>query len=45
LQELDRQRALAHAPPIKFESDLYDNAALLELVVSDPKRIDVTRLR
>jgi hypothetical protein len=45
LQELDRQRALAHAPPIKFESDLYDNAALLELGISDPKRIDVTRLR
>lgn len=45
LQELDRQRAIAKAPPEKFESDLYDNAALLELGVSDPKRIDITYLR
>ena len=45
LQELDKQRAIAHAPTVKFESDLYDNAALLELGVSDLKKIDVTTLR
>lgn len=45
LQELSRQRDLAKVQPVKFESDLYDNAALLELGVSDLKRIDVTTLR
>jgi hypothetical protein len=45
LQELDRQRAAAKAPTIKLESDLYDNAALLELGVNDPKRMDITTLR
>lgn len=45
LQELDRQRAIAKAPPVKFDSDLYDNAALLELGVNDLKRIDVVTLR
>jgi uncharacterized protein (DUF362 family) len=44
LQELDRQRALASAPVVKTETDLYDNAALLELGVSDPKKIDITNL-
>jgi hypothetical protein len=41
LKELDRQRDLAKAPAVKFESDLYDNAALLELGISDLKKIDV----
>lgn len=45
LQELARQRDLAGAQAVKFDSDLYDNAALLELGVSDLKRIDVTTLR
>jgi hypothetical protein len=45
LQELDRQRALAKVPAVKFESELYDNAALLELGVNDVKKIDVTVLR
>ncbi len=45
LQELVRQRDLAGAQAVKFDSDLYDNAALLELGVSDLKRIDVTTLR
>ena len=44
LQELDRQRKLANAPGIKANHDLYDNAALLELGVSDPKQIDVINL-
>lgn len=41
LKELDRQRDLAKAPVVKFESDLYDNAALLELGMSDLKKTDV----
>jgi hypothetical protein len=42
LQELAHQRELAKVQAVKFESELYDNAALLELGVSDLKRIDVT---
>jgi hypothetical protein len=45
LQELARQRTLAKMQAVKFESDHYDNAALLELGVSDLKRIDATTLR
>ncbi len=44
LQELDLQRKLAKAPEVKFSRDLYDNAALLELGVGDPKQIDITNL-
>jgi hypothetical protein len=44
LQELDRQRALAKAPVVKFDPELYNNAALLELGVNDPKKIDVVNL-
>jgi len=44
LQELDRQRKIAKAPEPKVNHDLYDNAALLELGVSDPKLIDVIHL-
>jgi len=44
LQDLDRQRAAAAAPPAKERLDLYHNAALLELGVSDLKRIDVDRM-
>jgi len=40
LKELDRQRQLAKAPVVKFDPDLYSNASLLELGVSDPKKID-----
>jgi hypothetical protein len=39
LQELDRQRGAAGAPTSKSNLDLYNNAALLELGISDPKRI------
>ena len=45
LQELDRQRKLAKVADTKFASDLFTNAALLELGVADPKNIDVTTLR
>lgn len=45
LKELARQREIAKMQAVKFESDLYDNAALLELGVSDLKKIDVTTLR
>ncbi len=44
LQDLDRERAAAAAPPAKERLDLYHNAALLELGVSDMKRIDVDRM-
>jgi hypothetical protein len=39
LQELDRQRQAASAPKVKSNQDLYTNAALLELGISDLKRI------
>ena len=44
-QELERQRdrsSVAYA--VKPSMDLYSNAALLELGVSDLKRIEVTRI-
>jgi hypothetical protein len=44
LEELNRQRELAKAPVVKNDPELYSNAALLELGVSDPKKIDVTEL-
>jgi hypothetical protein len=44
LQELERQRKLGKEPAIKFDSDLYVNAALLELGVNDPKNIDVIKV-
>ena len=44
LQELERQRDLAKAPAVKANSELFANAALLELGVNDPKRIQVERI-
>jgi len=44
LQELDHQRELAKAPAVKSDPDLYNNAALLELGVNDPKKIDKIEL-
>jgi len=44
LQEIEAQRKAAKASAIKTNPDLYQNAALLEIGVSDPRRIDVTRL-
>ncbi len=43
LQELERQRQNADAPKIKSNPELYSNASLLELGVSDLKRIQVDR--
>jgi len=45
VQELDHQRQAANAPGIKPNPDLYNNAALLELGISDLKRIDVETLK
>lgn len=44
LQEIDHQRKAAKAPPVKMDVELYQNASLLEIGVSDPRQIDVTRL-
>lgn len=44
LQELERQRKLAGAPPLTIKHELYPNAALLELGVNDPKAIQIERL-
>ena len=45
IQELTAQREAAQAPPVKTSLDLYENAALLELGVSDLKKIQVMNLR
>jgi hypothetical protein len=44
IQELVRQRQLAHAPTVKPNLKLYSNAALLQLGVDDLKRIQVETL-
>jgi len=44
LQEIDRQRKAAKAPAVKTNLDLYQNASLLEIGVSEVRHIDVTRL-
>jgi hypothetical protein len=44
LHELDRQRQLVHAPPAKTNIDLYSNASLLELGVSDLNKIQVVNV-
>ena len=44
IQELIRQRQQAGAPAVKTNRALYDNAALLELGVSDPAKIQVVNL-
>jgi hypothetical protein len=41
IEELERQRQLAHAPSVKPNRRLYSNAALLQLGVDDLKRIEV----
>ena len=45
IQELERQRLASHAPEVKPGMELYNNAALLELGVSDPKAIQVDRVQ
>lgn len=44
IQELDRQRQLAHCPTVKPNLKLYSNAALVQLGVDDLRRIDVVTL-
>ena len=43
IQELDRQRKAAHARTVKTNLELYRNASLLEIGVSDVRFIDVER--
>jgi len=43
VRELDRQRELSRAPSSASNLELYQNASLLELGVSDTNRIDVVR--
>lgn len=45
LKELERQRQAQGAPAPKPNPDLYNNAALLELGVSDLKRIDIETIQ
>jgi hypothetical protein len=44
IQELDRQRQAAKALSVKTSQELYENAALIGLGVSEPRRIDIVRL-
>jgi hypothetical protein len=44
IQELERQRKAANARTVKTNPELYQNASLLEIGVSDPSHVDVTRL-
>lgn len=44
LQDLERQRRAADAPSVKPNLELYNNAALIELGVSDLKKINVETL-
>jgi len=44
IQELDRLREAAGAPPVKPKLQLYQNAAVLELGVADPRNIQVETL-
>jgi hypothetical protein len=45
VEELQRQRRAAKAPVVKPNLELYETASLLELGVSDLRRIDVRTLR
>jgi hypothetical protein len=45
LQEINRQRELAGTPVVNTNMELFNNASLLEIGVSDTNRIDVTTLR
>jgi Domain of unknown function (DUF362) len=44
IQELDAQRQAANVPPVKANLDLYNNAELIELGVSDLRRIHVQNI-
>lgn len=45
LKELDRIRRAAHAPEFTPDLEIYSNAALLQLGVNDPAKIQVERLK
>lgn len=45
IKELDRQRQATHTPDLKPNLELYQNASLLELGVSDIGKIEVERLK
>jgi hypothetical protein len=45
IQELNRERQAAEAQSFKPNSQLYSNAALLQLGVNDPAKIQVKRIR
>ena len=45
VEELEREREATSAPTVKPSLDVYDTAALLQLGVSDPKRIQVDKAR
>jgi hypothetical protein len=45
LKELDRERRATVAPAVKPNLELYTNAALLQLGVNDPAKIQVEKLR
>ena len=45
IKELDRERQLLNAPTSKPNLELYANAALLQLGVNDPAKIQVEKLR
>jgi hypothetical protein len=44
IRELDRERQVIKAPGFKPNPELYANAALLQLGVNDPARIQVGKL-
>lgn len=44
IHELDRQRQLARTPPVRISWQIYTNASLLELGVSDPRLIDMIKV-
>ena len=45
IKELDRERRTHNAPEYKLDLELYANAALLQLGVNDPAKIQVEKLR
>jgi hypothetical protein len=45
IRDLERERVTSKAPVVKVSLDLYHNASLLELGVSDIKRIEVVKVR
>ncbi len=45
IRELDRERRIIQAPGFKPNPELYANAALLQLGVNEPDRIQVDRIR